>query len=725
MAEFGLPPPAHFLAVPGDPPVPWANWLESFTVYLDALGFDDITDKRKMALLRHCLGVEGQRIFRNLGTPNDYDAAVTLLTTHFTGHQRTLLRRYKLRKRLQRPGESVRSYVTNLKDMARLCDYGVLQDQILRDQFIEGTSCEKTREKLLLEADDLTLSRAVDIALQIETAMECTSQLAGARPLADGATEQLQPAYHTSMHSANDSRGSEQGGALSCKGQQCRNCLKQNHFAKMCRSAPATLPQHTGPPPAQHSYTEIRNVTAGQVAFKTCTVQLAEVTLPLLMDTGAAASLLNSSTYFKFFSHLPLDHPATALCGYDSSRIDILGVLHVPVHYGSKHLPSFPFHIARRGANLLGLDLFTGLGFTLRDDAGSDIHHITSTWQQRWPALFDGLGCLSAFTHRPLVNPEVPPVIQPLRRIPFALRDEISFAHLRGAHSTVYGSTVFTKLDLRQGYLQVPLHPASRDLTAFVTHAGVFRYTRMAFGLSSAPSCFQKVMSTILAGIPGVAVFLDDIVIHAQDIETHNKHLQRVAQALLQNNLTLNPEKCCFAAPAIDFVGFRLSAKGISPLQSNIDAIHRIPEPTSASQVASFLGMTAYYLRFLPHYSQTTAPLRQLLKKEEQWHWTTACSEAVQTLKAQLTTPPVLAHFNPECLTLVTCDASDRAVGAVLSQVQDGVERPVAFASRALTPTEQRYSVVNVRRLPAFGLRRGGIFTSTEDVSPSGLTIRP
>lgn len=454
------------------------------------------------------------------------------------------------------------------------------------------------------------------------------------------------------------------------------------------------------------------------MAFKTCTVELAEVTLPLLMDTGTAASLLNSSTYYKFFSHLPLEHPATALCGYDSSRIDILGVLHVPVHYASKHLPSFPFHIARRGANLLGLDLFTGLGFTLRDDAGSDIHHITSTWQQKWPALFDGLGCLSAFTRRPLVNLDVSPVIQPLRRIPFALRDEVTHelgtlldmgiiepvnaapwisnlviakkkmggiricVDLRLVNKAVipdrcplpnseeltahfHGSTVFTKLDLRQGYLQVPLHPASRDLTAFVTHAGVFRYTRMAFGLSSAPSCFQKVMSTILAGIPGVAFFLDDIVIHTQDIETHNKHLQRVAQALLQNNLTLNPEKCCFAAPAIDFVGFRLSAKGISPLRSNIDAIHRIPEPTSASQVASFLGMTAYYLRFLPHYSQTTAPLCQLLKKEEPWHWTKACSEAVQTLKAQLTTPPVLAHFNPECLTLVTCDASDRAIGAV------------------------------------------------------------
>lgn len=90
--------------------------------------------------------------------------------------------------------------------------------------------------------------------------------------------------------------------------------------------------------------------------------------------------------------------------------------------------------------------------------------------------------------------------------------------------------------------------------------------------------------------------------------------------ALKKNNQTLNGEKCSFAAATIDFVGFCLSAKGITPLLSNVDAIHRIPEPTSASQVASFLGMTAYYLRFLPHYSQTTAPLCHLLKKEELWN---------------------------------------------------------------------------------------------------------
>ena len=213
------------------------------------------------------------------------------------------------------------------------------------------------------------------------------------------------------------------------------------------------------------------------------------------------------------------------------------------------------------------------------------------------------------------------------------------------------------------------------------------------FGLSSAPSCFQKIMASIFAGIPGVAIYLDDIVVHGATVESHDERLHRVFSALAKHHLTLNGEKCVFAAPAIEFVGFRLSADGIYPLHSNTEAIHRVPEPTSATQLASFLGMTAFYLRFLPQYSATTAPLRQLLKHGEPWFWTSVCSDAVRLLKSQLTTPPVLAHFDPASPTLVTCDASAMPIGAVMSQLQGGVERPIAFASRALSPTEQRYSV--------------------------------
>ncbi|KAL2095998.1 hypothetical protein ACEWY4_008146 [Coilia grayii] len=137
----------------------------------------------------------------------------------------------------------------------------------------------------------------------------------------------------------------------------------------------------------------------------------------------------------------------------------------------------------------------------------------------------------------------------------------------------------------------------------------------------------------VCQGVRRKLEYLDD-VIHGATPESHDERLHRVFTALSEHRLTLNTEKCVFSAPAIEYVGFRVSADGISPLQSNVAAILAIPEPNSATQLASFLGMTGYYLKFLPHYSATTAPLRQLLHKEEPWVWSQECSNAVRTLKA-------------------------------------------------------------------------------------------
>lgn len=153
-------------------------------------------------------------------------------------------------------------------------------------------------------------------------------------------------------------------------------------------------------------------------------------------------------------------------------------------------------------------------------------------------------------------------------------------------------STVFTKLNLCQGYLQVPLHPDSRNLTAFVTHMGVFHYTRMPFGLSSAPSCFQKIMATIFAGVPRVVVCLDDVVVHQRTSPLHDT-------VLAEHNLTLNEEKCIFAAPATEFVGFRLTANGLSPLHSNVDVVLQLLEPSSPAQLF-FPSIRTLLHRYVP-----------------------------------------------------------------------------------------------------------------------------
>ncbi len=772
MADIALPPPAPFLALPGEPPIPWTRWLQSFETFLLAVGLTDVSAARKKALLLHCLGAEGQRVLGALesGTTSDYDTAVELLNAHFAAPQSALLRRFLFRQRHQLPGESVQQYVANLRGFASTCKFGALQEEMIRDQLIEHTNDAKVRETLLLEPDDLPLSRAITIVLRIESTAACASALTKQQTIADcPATSpmpqsMLQPSLNDTLEAADSSAvmllrrqmrsqprpqasrpcdncgsSSHLSRAQNCpaRGQTCRNCGKRNHFASVCRSAAAVSAQ---------APTIIHNVYSAPVSFKACSVRLNDVCIPLLLDTGASVSLLNMQTYNTFFGALTLSAPSASLCGYDDSKIDLVGSLQVTVGYGNKMVPNFTFHVARRGANLMGLDLFSALGFSLVDTKGAAILTVSTPWQQKWPSLFEGLGCLTAFAHQPLLNPAIKPVIQPLRRIPLALRDGVSAelkqlldvgiiepvdaspwvsnlvvaqkksgalrvcVDLRAVNKAVipdrfplptseeltaqfHGSTVFSKLDLRQGYLQVPLHPNSRNLTAFVTHAGVFRYTRMPFGLSSAPSCFQKIMVSVLAGIPGVAIYLDDVVIHGPTTESHDERLSRVLAALAKHKLTLNSEKCVFSAPTIEYVGFRLSADGITPLQSNVDAIQAIPEPSSAVQVASFLGMTGYYLKFLPHYSATTAPLRRLLRKDEPWVWSKACSDAVRALKMQLTTAPVLAHFDISSPTWVTCDASATAIGAVLSQTQRGIEKPIAFASRALNQTEQRYSV--------------------------------
>ncbi|KAJ8342697.1 hypothetical protein SKAU_G00326250 [Synaphobranchus kaupii] len=375
------------------------------------------------------------------------------------------------------------------------------------------------------------------------------------------------------------------------------------------------------------------------------------------------------------------------------------------------------FYITRTGANIMGLDLFHALNFSLTDAWGMRVLQVTTSWPDRHPKRFEGLGCMSGFIHQPMVDSSVRPVIQPLRRIPLALRDAVEEEELRrlakanviepvNASPWVSNLVVARK---RGGWTpslrrpdgrqqshyprQVPLAPSSKDLTAFVTHVGVFRYKRMAFGLYSAPSCFQKIMSLILAGIQGVSIYLDDVVVHAPSTALHDACLEQVFQRFRQHNITLNAEKCVFGAEEVEFLGFRLSRAGITLIMSHTEAILSLPDPRSPSQLSSFLGMATYYLRFLPHYSDATAPLRQLLCKDAVWDWTPACQEAVRVIKRQLTSPPTLAHFSLTAPTLVTCDASVVAIGAVLSQVHEGVERLVAFASRALTPAEQKYSV--------------------------------
>ena len=265
----------------------------------------------------------------------------------------------------------------------------------------------------------------------------------------------------------------------------------------------------------------------------------------------------------------------------------------------------------------------------------------------------------------------------------------------------------FTKIDLADAYNQICLGPESQRKLALSTHKGVLLQKRLPFGITSAPGYFQEIMDQLTQDLPGVAVYLDDILVSGNNAAEHLHNLRRLLQRLQDNGLRCRLEKCSFAQPYVEYLGHYLSKDGVAK-GSKADAIKQMPAPTDVSSLRSFLGQVQFYGKFLPNLSTTLEPLYHLTKRDTQWQWGAPEETAFQTCKDLLSRDTVLAHFNPALDVGISCDASDVGIGCVLfHRYSDGSERPIANASKTLTQTQRRYSQIQKEALAIiFGLSK-------------------
>ena len=225
------------------------------------------------------------------------------------------------------------------------------------------------------------------------------------------------------------------------------------------------------------------------------------------------------------------------------------------------------------------------------------------------------------------------------------------------------------------------------------TQKGLFRFTRLPFGVSSAPGIFQRVIESVLQGIPQVAVYLDDILITGSTEQEHLATLAAVLSRLDKAGLKVKREKCEFMKTAVTYLGHRTDASGLHPLEDKVDAIRNAPEQTSVPQLKSYLGLLTYYSKFLPRMSSTLYPLYRLFRKNTPWVWKEEQQRAFIKSKAWLTSNSCLTHFDPTLPLALACDASAYGVGAVVAhKMADGTERPIGYVSRTLSEAEKNYS---------------------------------
>lgn len=383
MTALNLSQPASFLQNVGEPPIPFKAWIRMFENYLQAMSEKELPDARKRALLIHCLGAEGQRLFYTMTVADDkYAAALEAINRFFSPKVNVVAERYRFRQRSQRAGETTDQFIASLRELVTTCQFGNMEEEMIRDQLVEKTNSSRIRERLLLEVP-LTLPKAMTLARQIETVVAEAKAMSGG---ADGTVHAVQwngPRQHGKFNGGNrrpqpPSQTTQKKTCYRCGSTQhtanfpgcpakealCNACKKKGHFAKVCQGKThvreVDVPEVT-----------ILNVNTRDSNSIMCTVKVSVTgaesqDIELMLDTGSAVSIIPESVFTGLFADIPLTEPKLRLKGYGGNAIPVHGCLKAKVAFGDRNVNT-DLYIVKHGSAVLGRDLFSALQMQIQD----------------------------------------------------------------------------------------------------------------------------------------------------------------------------------------------------------------------------------------------------------------------------------------------------------------------------------------------------------------------
>ena len=475
--------------------------------------------------------------------------------------------------------------------------------------------------------------------------------------------------------------------------------------------------------------------------------KIQQQSVPFEIDSGAAVSTMTKEWVQEL--NLDMESCNKKLKAYDNREVEVLGKVVVPVQYNNTNVSQVFYIVDSHNTNLCGKDLMKQVGIYLAGiNENTRVNKISnlSAKQMLINYSVDSSRSISGVLAKVHVRDNATPKFLKARTVPFYYKkmiedaldklvsdemiepishsewavpivpvlkenkrevrlcgdfkvvnkqihcDRYPLPKIEELLSVVGRGKVFSKIDLKNAYLQIPVDEQSRECLVINTHKGLFKYKRLPFGLSSSPGIFQRFISQLLANVEGVAAYLDDIIVSGENQEEHDKRLKQVLELLEAHNVQINKNKTVLNAHSIEYLGYHISGEGIRPSSRRLEAILECPCPTSVEEVQSFLGMITYYCKFIRDFSSKLAPLYDLLKKGVKFQWGSAHQKAFEGIKRDFANSTLLTNFDGESPLILEVDASPVGVGCVLLQNLNGQERPIYFASKKLSKAELNYS---------------------------------
>lgn len=460
------------------------------------------------------------------------------------------------------------------------------------------------------------------------------------------------------------------------------------------------------------------------------------------LDTGAEANVMAQSTLNSLANRPKIKPCKTTLTAYGNSKITPVGIVSVTAKTSGGTVEADFFVIKQDAPTLLGLHSCIALNIVQRIDSLSEANN-SSNILDGYKDVFTGLGQMPG-TYHIKIDKNISPVVHAPRRVPLALEDKlkktlmemerlevitkqdqptdwvnsllvvekkdgslrlcldprdlnkaIKREHYRiptceDVLAKLSGKSVFTVIDMKDGFWQIKLDESSSRLCTFNTPFGRYSMLRMPFGISSAPEIFQKRSNELFGDIPGVNIVFDDLIIAAADDSEHDRILKQVLDRAQKNGVKFNQKKIQYKVGQVKYLGHILSSTGVRPDDVKVQAILNMPSPTNQKELQRFLGMVTYLSKFIPNFSSHTDVLRQILKKDIAWHWLDQHENAVHLIKQLISEAATLKYYDPNKVLMIQTDASSTGLGSCL--MQDG--QPIAYASRSLTPAERNYAQI-------------------------------
>ena len=720
----------------------WKHWKTTFSNYLESIA--DHHPNQLNVLVNYL----SPRVYDYISECASYDTAIETLSALYVKPKNEVFARHLLASRRQKVGESLDEFLQALKRLSSDCNFKRVnaeqhKEEYIRDAFINGLRSQQIRQRLL-ENKTLELTaafdqaRALDVAQQSLESYSVPVTAAAVPPETAAAALGVQQGDNQSPDESQLSAASARQKCFFCgrnrhprnvcpaRNAICLNCSKKGHYQTVCRS-PAVSPSQN---PVSHAM--LSAASPGTLSKATVSVTIKGRELQALVDTGSSESFISEKCVRELnLTVLPasgkVSMAATSLssdihgccretltvqdCVYADVRLSMLPYLCSDIILGHDFLKqhervTVDFGGNKPPFNVCGLTAFTVSPPSLFQNLTPNCMPV-ATKARRFGA--EDQAFIQSETQRLLADGVIEPSTSPWRAQVvvtvnerqkkrmvidysqtinrFTLLDAYPLPRIDDVVNKVSKYRHFSTLDLKSAYHQIPIHEADKMYTAFQSGQNLYQFCRLPFGVTNGVACFQRVMDDFIRDnrLEDTFVYLDDVTVCGRTKEEHDVNLKRFLDAANKYNLTLNEDKCVYSVSTIKLLGYCISEGEIKPDPERLEPLRNLPLPQDTKALRRAVGMFSYYSQWVPKFSEKIRPLTGATT----FPLSVEAQEAFVKMKAEVENS-VVRSIDETVPFVVETDASDVAIAATLTQAG----RPVAFFSRSLNTSEQKYAAV-------------------------------